>query len=218
VLAVNRFLRPSLYAALVGRDLVVLDIRSGCYELLAGAGQDLAIDPSGRYLQISDPDLDAALMEADLFVSETKFQPSPRLPLLPTRSIIGGDRQLRWRERFHFAAAWSEMLFHYYGRDLPALLRRVRPRSTTTRLGTDDVERLGQLFHQLSPWAPFAGDCVFRCFMLLRALQAAGVCDVRWVFGVRTWPFYAHCWLQKDEVTLTDHADTLVSFVPIFAT
>jgi hypothetical protein len=214
----NRFLRSSLYAARTGRDLVLLDVRSGCYDLLAGAGCGLIIDDSGRCLELIDPALDAALIKADVFVSEAKFQPTPRLPSLPTQSIIGADLQLRWFERWAFAAAWSEMLVFYYGRGVPALLQRVRLLSTKPRLGADEVERLAQAFYQLSPWSPFAGDCVFRCFMLLRGLQAAGVCDVRWVFGVRTWPFYAHCWLQKDEVTLTDHAETLVSFVPIFAT
>ena len=39
--------------------------------------------------------------------------------------------------------------------------------------------------------------------------------DARWVFGVRTWPFRAHCWLQRGEVVLDDDLETLVPLTPI---
>jgi hypothetical protein len=35
------------------------------------------------------------------------------------------------------------------------------------------------------------------------------------VFGVRTWPFHAHCWLQCDDVVLDDQADRVAAYAPI---
>jgi len=71
-------------------------------------------------------------------------------------------------------------------------------------------------FDRLSPWVPLPGECLFRSFMLLEILRRRGY-RPRWVFGVRTWPFAAHCWLQAGEVALTDYADSLVSYTPILA-
>ena len=36
-----------------------------------------------------------------------------------------------------------------------------------------------------------------------------------WVFGVRTWPFQAHCWLQVEDIALDDEAERLCAFAPI---
>lgn len=217
----NRYLREGLHAARTGRDLVLLDVETGLYDLLAGAGEQISVDPSGRRLNVRAAALDAFLCEVGLVVPEQDFQASLPLPALPTRSVLGGDVRPTGRERLAFIAAWVEMGVHYYGQGLPALLRRGHPRpvepASVQRALASPLERQAAVFHQLSPWAPVAGDCVFRCFMLLRALQAKERAGVHWVFGVRTWPFYAHCWVQQGEVSLTDYAEPLVAFTPIFA-
>ncbi|WP_312062938.1 lasso peptide biosynthesis B2 protein [Brevundimonas sp.] len=38
-----------------------------------------------------------------------------------------------------------------------------------------------------------------------------------WVFGVRTWPFSAHCWLQVGDVLLDDDLDRVALYTPIMA-
>ncbi len=214
----DRFLRPNLFAARAGRDLVLLDVELGRYDLLPGGGEGARIAACARRLLINDRELEAALADAGCFVDEAAFAPSPDLPPRPPRSVLGCDVRPSFAESLHFAVGWSAMLGRYYGQDLPALIRQSAPRARRLDAPTAEAaQRLAQAYHQLSPWAPFAGDCVFRCFMLLRALRAEGAEGVRWVFGVRTWPFYAHCWLQQGETTLTDHAEPLVSFTPIFA-
>jgi hypothetical protein len=52
--------------------------------------------------------------------------------------------------------------------------------------------------------------------MLLRLLHAKGL-DAHWVFGVRTWPFQAHCWLQCEDLVLDDQPDRVRAFTPIMA-
>lgn len=69
-------------------------------------------------------------------------------------------------------------------------------------------------FHRWAPFAPAPGKCLLRSFMLLRLLRRHGH-DARWVFGVRTWPFRAHCWLQAGDVVLDDDVEALVALTPI---
>jgi hypothetical protein len=71
-------------------------------------------------------------------------------------------------------------------------------------------------FQDALVWVPRPGECLFRSFTLLRHLRREGF-DARWVFGVRTWPFHAHCWLQAGDTVLEDTLDRLLPFTPILA-
>ena len=64
------------------------------------------------------------------------------------------------------------------------------------------------------PWIPSQGQCLKRSFALRRLLARDGI-ETDWVFGVRTWPLLAHCWLQIDEVLLADDLDRVRGFSPI---
>ncbi|WP_374571406.1 lasso peptide biosynthesis B2 protein [Phenylobacterium sp. J426] len=62
--------------------------------------------------------------------------------------------------------------------------------------------------------APLPAKCLVRSFALLCFLRRCGH-DAAWCFGVSTWPFAAHCWLQVGEVALDDHPDQLAAYTPI---
>ena len=70
------------------------------------------------------------------------------------------------------------------------------------------------VWRSIAPWLPLDGVCLFRSGMLAAFLRALGHRPT-WVFGVRTWPFQAHCWLQADDVALDDEAERLCAFAPI---
>ena len=59
-----------------------------------------------------------------------------------------------------------------------------------------------------------------RCYVAfdvaVRVLRARGF-DALWVFGVRTWPFSAHCWLQVGLTALDDDLERLAAYTPIMA-
>jgi hypothetical protein len=71
-------------------------------------------------------------------------------------------------------------------------------------------------FIRLMPWAPYQGACLHRAFLLLFMLRASGA-DAIWVFGVRTWPFSAHCWLQVGDSVLDDDPERVSLYTPILA-
>ena len=111
----------------------------------------------------------------------------------------------------------GDLLAGYVGRPLATItgytVRRRRPYEGRER----DVVRLAAIFQKLSPWLPMTGKCLVRSFVLRRFLQRSGV-DADWVFGVRTWPFSAHCWLQLGDRALDDHAERLDASTPILVT
>ena len=61
------------------------------------------------------------------------------------------------------------------------------------------------------PYAPVRAKCLVRSFLLLRWLVRRGH-GAYWVFGVTTWPFRAHCWLQCGAVALDDDVERLAAY------
>ena len=39
----------------------------------------------------------------------------------------------------------------------------------------------------------------------------------QWLFGVRTWPFAAHCWLQIGNLVVGDRLERVRFYTPILA-
>jgi hypothetical protein len=109
------------------------------------------------------------------------------------------------------------MLARYHGRGFQRILATGRCSAPLNQpADRDRVVARARAFDRLAPYTPFQGDCFYRCFMLLQLLGGDAQA-VDWVFGVRTWPFMAHCWLQIDDIALTDHVDKLAHFSSILA-
>lgn len=100
-----------------------------------------------------------------------------------------------------------------HGRPLKALIAR----SPSLPLRYDQVAAAmaeARLFDRWMPWIPGQGQCLYRAY-LLRAFLASRGRGSTWVFGVRTWPFSAHCWLQIGDVLLDDDPDRVALYAPI---
>ena len=203
------------FAAICGRDLVLLAAREGEYALMAGAAEHVLL--SGATLQVQDTALAEALLEGGV-INGSSTGRIVEVANVPERSALDDDVERRGELPWpSVIAAGLEMPLLYHAGaffNLIAHARRVRGK------GSDpdrcDARLLGicAAFDRLSPWAPMPGECLFRSFMLLRILARQGYAP-RWVFGVRTWPFGAHCWLQAGTVVLTDFADTLRDYTSI---
>jgi hypothetical protein len=112
--------------------------------------------------------------------------------------------------------AWLTMVWSYHAQDFGHVVRvarRARGRARQPEL-SDGVAGLVAAFERILPWLPFQGVCFYRSFLLLKILRWRGY-DARWMFGVHTWPFQAHCWLQVGDVALDDTADRLAGLTPI---
>jgi hypothetical protein len=211
-------LSPGVWLAWVGPDLVALTLSDGQYLCLPDLAAQVAARPDGL-VEVPDREIAGELVAAGLLGPAQAAHGAAAAPITPARrdlSLAPAHRTGRGAAA-GLGRAWLAMVRHYYGRPLRRLVaeaRRARPPSPRT----DDqgLARRVADFEALLPWAPLQGECLFRSFMLLNFLRADGY-DATWVFGVRTWPFQAHCWLQAGEVVLDDVLDRVKPFTPILA-
>ncbi len=77
-----------------------------------------------------------------------------------------------------------------------------------------DARRLIGVFEEFRPWFPRRRVCLFDALALFRFMVMRGLRpDV--VFGVRTAPFAAHCWVEWQGRLVGDSSDHCASFTPI---
>jgi len=208
-------LEPHIRLAVLGDDVVLLDIRADAY-FCAPQARALLQPHEDRG---SVAPIDAESREAVLaggFASDRP--PTPRECLsLPTRDLAPGRAPvLTARDVRRLAGALWDLPRRYRGHAFADILAFAAAVAPPPGGSAEEVLRLARLFHRVAPWLPIPDKCLARSFVLLRFLQRSGV-SARWMFGVRTWPFAAHCWLQLDDIALDDAAARLVAFEPIHA-
>ena len=120
-----------------------------------------------------------------------------------------------WRlTRAYTAAKWS--LKRY---PIKAVVEGVRLRkkrsSVAPALEIDTVRSLVAAFIYLRPLLYTAHNaCLLDSLTLTRFLASYGVFP-DWIFGVKTDPFYAHCWVQQGEHVFNDSPDHVGEFAPL---
>lgn len=215
-----RLTKP-VHAVMIDSDLVFLDIEADAYFCLPLPPGAARLE-SGR-LVTDDLLLGQELVGAGLVEEAAADRSEPRwTPSTPSRTAralleTSAKRDARMRTR-HVRA-----LFTAIAAGLAARRRTFRQlidgHATRAGSGEADIERVLcdlAVWRRLAPWLPLDGVCLFRSGMLSAFLTALGHRPT-WVFGVRTWPFQAHCWLQVDDVVLDDEAERLCAFTPILA-
>jgi hypothetical protein len=210
-------LGPSVYLATVAEDLVLLDVEGDAYYCLPGAGLGLALAADGVTLTRSDPELRDELVQAGLVL----LGPAPRdavraaLPRPGTRDLRARQPPpVRTSDVGRMAAAAMLLYRHGHHGSLTRLLLAARAFNAPNDPGEDKVIDLATRCEQMIPWVPLQGECLFRSFLTLCVLRGAGA-SVSWIFGVQTWPFRAHCWLQRGDLVLNDGAEQVSGYTPI---
>lgn len=206
-------LSDGVHAVAVRDDIVLLDINADAYFCLAGAAD--AVKLSAQDTRVTGDKLTLAQLREAGLLKEGEMG-------APRRQIAAPlDANLR--------RGWRSLAKPSPGRLCQVLASGWRAREDVRRLGLLQLLRRAEAapvgarrlldlaqstatFERLRPWAPFDGECLFRSYWQLLFLKALGHAEVRWVFGVRTYPFFAHCWLQAGEMVLNDDPDTLVGY------
>ena len=210
--------RPGVHFAVVGDDLVSLDVPNGAYACFPGVGSAIRFADDGSVWpllsEVREPLLEAGLLHA---CPVTRPRASP-LPALPTNSAWRtAEPKVEPSDRIRMAAAAVRGVTAYWARPFGALLAEAgRRRQAPPERLDSEIGRDAQVFDRLLPFVPFQGECLFRSYLLLRFLRLAGR-DARWVIGVQTYPFQAHCWLQVGDTVLDDAAERLCGYTPILA-
>jgi len=202
-----------VHAAQVENDLVFLDIAADSYLCLPGAASRVRLAQDLRCVSIEEPDLAVELQRAGLLRPKGTEAPKPR-PTAPTarRSALRYDHGLpRLADLSEVLGASSHLAVRYRGRRFEEI---VAHRTPARRRARGSIAETVDRFHRWLPYAPVSGKCLLRSFMLRRLLDRAGHAHL-WVFGVSTWPFRAHCWLQADDLVLDDTCENVRAYQPI---
>jgi len=207
-----------VHLARIDDDLVLLDVAKDAYFCLPGAADALVVDPDGVTLAGCDPALLSELIGAGLAFDGRSNAAGPRAaPPEPGVRDLRASMQPRPRvsDIGHMTGA-ALRLYRFGGRG--SLQRLLRAAGEVKATGNDPGEAaasdLAMRCEQLIPWVPFKGECLWRSFLTLNVLRRAGV-SVAWIFGVQTWPFRAHCWLQRGDLVLNDGAEYVGGYRPI---
>lgn len=208
------YLAPHLHAVAVGQDVVVLDLAADAYFCLPGARRAVGLSRDRRSLNPSaqaEAELRGAGMIVDVATSSRDLPGPVRHDLLSAQASA-----LRWRDVAALLGCTWDLFRLYRGRSLPAILAATSaPLRDTDQIDAHLIDLVGR-FRLGVIWIPAPAKCLARSFLLLRFLQRHGR-NARWVFGVRTWPFGAHCWLQVGDVALDEAADLAAEHTPIYA-
>lgn len=214
-------LPPGVTMTMVGPDVVFLDVPQDAYLCVPGGAQ--AISRRSYGLVIEDPDLAAELADAGLVVERAGASiPSRPAPAAQLDLMTHTAPAILLKDRLRFARSIAWNTGQYHGRSLSEMIALARQRGEgpgryAARPPEASVLRQAMVFDRLLPWAPRQEACLYRSFMLLRFLGEFGR-DANWVFGVRTRPFEAHCWIQAGPVVLNDSLDHVRSYAAILVT
>lgn len=197
----------TLHGAMVGPDLILLDLTDDAYLLFPECPGLVVV---GDRVQGPRETIDALAAEGLVSAGAPVDRRTP--PTLPKTRLPDIPAV---RPRLADAALFATLWFRAARRrpTVRQLADRVRKRSGRRDAPEAIAERV-EVFRQLLPLAPWGGACLFQAELLLGFLNAAGL-DADWVFGVRAWPFLAHCWLQVDDVAVSQSPETLTLYRPI---
>jgi hypothetical protein len=216
-MSIQGYLAPGVHATRRDADIVFLNVAADRYVCLPGGADGLQLQASGA-VRIAQRDLADDLSAAGLLADALGERRTPP-PSLPRRSALRDAYDPpRFEDMIPISRAVADVLRHYQRRSFARILAGVaagpaRPRDPQiTSALISAVDR----YHRWSPYAPLSGKCLLRGFVMLRALRREGL-DAVWVFGVRTWPFHAHCWLQVEDMVLDDHHDRVGAYTPLMA-
>ncbi len=206
-------LSPHVHAACCGEDLVLLNLRQGSYACLPGCAPYIALSTGTTALRVGAQDLAQALVEAGAI--ETG-QAQLRFVAPPAARDLAARRPGRRARPLTMALAWSELARSYWRVPFGEMIARSQRQANGACGDEALVGRLAHDFARMLPWVPAQGVCLYRSCFLLAFLRRHGV-SASWVFGVQTYTFEAHCWLQAGDLVLDDHLEHVAGFEPILA-
>ena len=232
-------LAPHVYLCVCGRHVVLMDLRRDRYvavqpaHLLAGRvrgwpGSEAPAAETGPAIGQAGqraPAVIANLLAQGMLVSGAGGRPATALEL-PTvrRTLLEFDFDqpptARAADLGRFALAWMRARASLAARPICSIVADVRARKARRlpRARAPDPAReraLLMTFVHLRPlFYTVRRACLLDSLTLVHFLAASGVYP-QWVFGVRTAPFDAHCWVQRDEVLFNDTPDRVRQYSPI---
>jgi hypothetical protein len=140
----------------------------------------------------------------------------------PKAALVEFDLHVRpratLRQLWNFFAAFVAARWSLKHRPIKQVVQAARLRKKHAAAATVDVATIRELvtaFVHVRPLFYTTRDgCLLDSVTLTHFLARYGVFPT-WVFGVKTDPFYAHCWVQQGDYVFNDTPDFIKGFSPI---
>lgn len=209
-------LPAAVHAVAVEEDIVFLDVQADSYMCLPGGADRLEVRQGSRRVEVVDDTIAEELAAAGLLERGGAEAEAPREFHLPPPRASAAPFETRrpgWSDVRDAVTAMAGLLTGYAGRPFADLILGAgasRPQAAFEP-PTQDLLDIAVRFNGWAPYAPLPTKCLLRAFMLRRLLQRRGH-EAAWVFGVTTWPFQAHCWIQRGDVVLDDTVERVRPF------
>lgn len=204
-----------VFFAQVQDDIVVLDLNADQYHCLIDAAASIETADSGA-LRARDEATALELINAGLATSTPQVAPRP----LPPPARVELDNPAGAPSPAEIVQAGATLFaagIACRGKSIldliaPDARRAARP----DEIAAAEAGRIVAAARAALPWIPLEGECLQRSYQFRQLLRRHGV-HVDWVFGVRTWPFGAHCWLQIGDRVIADRLERVRRYTPIMS-
>lgn len=239
-MSASYFLSPHVHVCVAGKQVVLLDLERDKYLSLAYEhplgrwvrgwpvrSPESTVAPCG----VSAPsdaepenELLAKMISQGLIVRDPAVgkEAAPVVARQARTALVEYDLNVRPRTTFeqlwrlfsaHMAARWFLKQRPIKQVVEAASLRKRR--APSTHLSIPRVRPLVNAFVHLRPWVYTSRDaCLLDSLTLVNFLAGYGMFP-EWIFGVKTDPFYAHCWVQQEDFVFNDTPDHVRGFSPI---
>jgi hypothetical protein len=226
-------LAPHVHICLCDGYIVLLDLKKDRYQLLdaeigAGLGEWIegwpalqATVASSIQYEPEEPDL-LKLFREQGWLAEMRAGGKPASPVtlsMPTSDIssqsaaLGPARATLGLLQLLWSAARGAVSLRAHA--LSETVERLGRRECDREIPSINLERAVETYTRLRAFVFSTRErCLYDSLVMLHFLKWYGV-RPRWVFGVRTKPFAAHCWLQYKNVVLNDTVEHACSFTPV---
>jgi len=240
-MSASYFLSPHVHVCVAGKQVVLLDLERDKYLSLASetpigrwvSGWPATPAEAAAPIEspASPPESDAEnrllaqMIAQGLLVKDASLgkDASPAVAEPPEHAMVEYDLNSRpsttlehlWR----VCTAYTSAKWALRRRPIKEVVRAARLRkkqaAALESLDADSVRPLVMAFVYLRPLFFTSKDaCLLDSLTLVNFLAGYSVFP-QWVFGVKTDPFYAHCWVQQGGFVFNDTPDYVRGFSPI---
>jgi hypothetical protein len=229
-------LAPHVYPCVSGQHVVLMDLERDKYVAVVPAdrlaawvrGWPVGAAQTAHLPRDADADALVSQMLAHGMLVSDPHVGKPAVPVCAARaagSLVEFDLDTRPRAgaallwRFGRSCARAQLSLKL--RPIQSIVEAVRDRKARrAQHGCREADpvRLRALvaaFMRLRPlFYTLRNACLLDSLTLVHFLAAEGI-QPEWVFGVKTEPFDAHCWVQHGDVVLNDAPDRVRQYAPI---
>lgn len=222
------FLSSHVHICLADEHIVFLDLKDDKYFYLppevAKYNKPL-IDRRAIYvpIHIAEEQLKDTiddLVRAGVFVPDYSAAEPPDVWLPApeqefSEAILDGRPTINWHWSLIFFKAFLLAIIGIKIRGIHGITKHLSSFNTKNNGSVVDVERLEKAVSYFRyirvVFYTAHKECFFDCIVMMYFLRMIGF-RANWVFGVTMKPFTAHCWVQLDDIVLSDYVEKVFPF------